>query len=65
MNTFDTLKKYKASLVIDEYGKPVKDNFTKVIKIIFDNENIYKINSYRGKEIQEKDVNKRISLNNR
>ena len=35
MNTFDTLKKYKASLVIDEYGKPVEDNFTKVIKIVF------------------------------
>lgn len=62
MNTFDTLKKYKASLIIDEYGKPVNDNFTKVIKIIFDNKNIYKIESYRKKEIQAKDINKRVSF---
>ena len=62
MNTFDTLKKYKVSLVIDEYGKPVKDNFTKVIKILFDNENAYKIVSYRKKDIQEKDINKRVSF---
>lgn len=51
MNTFDTLKKYKASLIIDEYGKPVEDNFTKVIKIVFDNRNEYKIESYRKKEM--------------
>ena len=62
MNTFDTLKKYKASLIIDEYGKPVKDNFTKVMKILFDNENAYKIVSYRKKDIQEKDINKRVSF---
>ena len=61
MNTFDTLKKYKASLIIDEYGKPVKDNFTKVIKIIFDSKSEYKIVSYRKKNIQEKDINKKIS----
>ncbi len=60
MNIFDTLKKSKASLIIDEYGKPVEDNFTKVIKIIFDNRNEYKIESYRKEEIQEKDINKRI-----
>lgn len=65
MNTFDTLKKYKASLVIDEYGKPVEDNFTKVIKIIFDNENTYKINSYREKEIKKEDSENRINLINR
>ena len=62
INTFDTLKKYKASLIIDEYGKPVKDNFTKVMKILFDNENAYKIVSYRKKDIQEKDINKRVSF---
>ena len=62
MNTFDTLKKYKASLIIDEYGKPVNDNFTKVIKIVFDDKNAYKIVSYRKKDIQEKDVNKRVSF---
>ena len=62
MNTFDTLRKYKASLIIQEYGKPSKDNFTKVIKIIFDNKNEYKVLSYREKEINEKDKNKRVSI---
>ena len=62
LNTFDTLKKYKASLVIEEYGKTVEDNFTKVIKIIFDDKTEYKIKSYRKKEIEEKDVNKKIIL---
>lgn len=62
MNTFDTLRKYKASLIIQEYGKPSKDNFTKVIKIIFDNKNGYKVLSYREKEIKEKDKNKRVSI---
>ena len=41
MNTFDTLKKYNASLIIESIGKPSKDNYTKVIKIIFDNKNYY------------------------
>ena len=58
MNTFDTLRKSKASLIIEEYGKPTKDNFTKVIKIIFDNKNEYKISSYREKEIQSLDEQK-------
>ena len=62
MNTFDTLKKYKASLVIQEYGKPSKDNFTKMIKIIFDNRNEYKISSYREKDIQKADIEKRVSF---
>ena len=62
MNTFDTLKKYKASLVIEEYGKPVEDNFTKVIRIIFDKKNIYKVSSYREEEIRERDVKKRIEI---
>ena len=55
MNTFDTLRKSKASLIIEEYGKPTKDNFTKVIKIIFDNKNEYKLASYRENEIQSLD----------
>ena len=62
LNTFDTLKKHKASLVIEEYGKPVEDNFTKVIKIIFDKENRYKISSYREEEIRERDIEKRIEI---
>ena len=60
MNTFDTLRKYKASLVIHEYGKPSKDNFTKLIKVIFDNQNEYKISSYRKEDIQKQDIEKRV-----
>lgn len=36
MNTFDTLKKYNASLIIKNIGAPSKENFTKVIMIKFD-----------------------------
>lgn len=62
MNTFDTLKKYNASIIIEEYGKPSKEKFTKVIKIIFDKENTYKISSYREEEIRKKDIEKRIEI---
>ena len=37
MNTFDILNKYNASLIIESIGKPSIDNYTKVIKIKFDN----------------------------
>lgn len=60
MNTFDTLKKYKASMIINEYGKPSKDNYTKLIMIKFDNKNQYKICSYRQKEIKNKDNNNNL-----
>lgn len=43
MNTFDTLKKCNASLIIEEFGKPNKDNYTKAIMIKFDNKNEFKI----------------------
>ena len=35
MNTFETLQKYKASLEIEEYSKPNKDNYTKAINIVY------------------------------
>lgn len=47
MNTFDTLRKYNASLIINEIGKPTKDNYTKIIMIKFDNKNEFKVISYR------------------
>ena len=47
MNTFETLRKYKASLIIEEYGKPNKDNYTKLLSIKFDKKNEFKIQSYR------------------
>ena len=55
MNTFDTLRKHKASFVIEEYGKPVKDNFTKALKFKFDGKNEFKICSYRYEEIRKED----------
>jgi hypothetical protein len=33
MNTFDTLRKYNASLSIEEFNEPIIDNYTKVIAI--------------------------------
>ena len=53
MNTFETLEKYKASLKIEEIGKPSKDNYTKVISIKFDNKNEYNIKSYRQEKIRK------------
>ena len=51
MNTFETLKKYKASMEIREIGKPSKDNYTKIIIIKYDQKNEFKISSYRQQEI--------------
>lgn len=53
MNTFDTLKKYNASLIINEIGKPSKDNYTKVLIIKFDYKCEFKLTSYRQEEIGE------------
>ena len=49
MNTFDTLKKCNAGLIIEEYNKPSKDNYTKVIKIKFNNKKEFEIKTYREK----------------
>lgn len=46
MNTFDTLRKHKASLIIEEIGKPTEDNYTKAIIIKFDKKNEFKVKSY-------------------
>lgn len=54
MNTFDTLKKYKASLIIEEYNEPSKDNYTKAIMIKFDNKNQFEIISYRQNSVIKK-----------
>ena len=47
MNTFDTLRKCNASLTIEEIGVPSKDNYTKAIMIKFENNNQFKVISYR------------------
>ena len=58
MNTFETLRKYQASLTIEEYNKPSKDNYTKVINIKFDKNNEFKIKTYR--EVKDDRVMGRI-----
>lgn len=39
MNTFDTLKRYNASLNIIKIDKPSLDNYTKFVEILFDSKN--------------------------
>ena len=51
MNTFDTLNKTKASLIINEIGKPCEDNYTKVLIFKFDNQNEFKLNSYKNEVV--------------
>ena len=64
MNTFDTLRKHNASLIIEEYGKPVTDNFTKVLKFKFDNKNEFNICTYRKEEIEKQDKEKILKVEN-
>ena len=64
MNTFDTLKECKASFIIEEYGKPVKNNFTKALKFKFDNKHEFKIYSYRHEEIKNKDKENTLNVEN-
>lgn len=52
MNTFDTLRKYQASLYINETGSPTSDDFTKSIAIKFDNQNKFEIHSYRAQKMK-------------
>jgi hypothetical protein len=47
MNTFDTLRKYNASLVIKELNRPCKDNFTKIVMIKFDGNNEFNYETYK------------------
>jgi len=59
MTTFETLKECRASLEIEE----LKDNkYTKVVKIIFDGLNKYRIKSYRAEEIRKKMTDDRIKI---
>ena len=62
LNTFDTIRKHNASLIINEIGKPCKDNYTKVIMIKFDQKNSFRIKSYRSEEIKKHDENKKLYI---
>lgn len=58
MNTFDTLRKYGASLIINEINKPSKENYTKVIIIKFNKKREFRIISYRQEELNKKGIKK-------
>lgn len=68
MTTFETLKECKASLEIEELSKNSKEenlnNYTKIINIVFDGKNEYRIRTYRFKEIEEMIKNNRIIILN-
>ncbi len=63
LTTFGTIKKYKASLIINE-RKQEEYNYTKCITILFDEKNSFRINSYRAKLINSKKKQK-ITVTNK
>ena len=62
MTTFETLSKTKGSLIIEEKYPMNNEDYTKVIKIRFDNKNEYRINSYRAEEIRKQNKDERILI---
>lgn len=62
MNTFDTLRKFNASMIINEINSPTSDNYTKVIMIKFDKQNSFKISSYRSEEIKNKNIESNFAI---
>lgn len=62
MTTFETLIKTKGSLIIEEKYPMNNVDYTKVIKIRFDNKNEYRINSYRAEEIRKQNKDERILI---
>lgn len=61
MTTFETLKKSKASLIIEEYNSKITD-YTKAIIIRFNNKGEYIIRSYRAEKIRAKSNDNRIVI---
>ncbi len=62
MTTFETLSKTKGSLIIEEKHPMNNADYTKVIKIRFDNKNEYRIISYRAEEIKKQCSDNRIKI---
>ena len=58
MNTFDTLRKNNASLIIKEISKPCKNNYTKVLMIKFDGKNNFQVKSYKTNTKIEETIKK-------
>lgn len=64
ITTFETLNKTKASLIIEEKHPMIDTDYTKVVRIRFDNKNQYRIKSYRAEEIRKKVKDDRIIIEN-
>ena len=64
VNTFKKLRKCNASLEIEEIGKPTKDNYTKILKVEFDNKNEFRIKTYRKEEIKSKKIENKLIIQN-
>lgn len=62
LNTFDTLAKYQASILINEMNSPCKENYTKSVIIRFDKQYKYRISSYRAEEIKEKNTRRNLII---
>ena len=62
ITTFETLNKTKASLIIEEKHSITDTDYTKAVRIRFDNKNEYKIVSYRAEEIRKKTKDNRIII---
>ena len=64
VNTFKALSKSNASLDLEEIGKPTKDNYTKILKVEFDNKNEFRIKTYRKEEIKSKKIENKLIIQN-
>lgn len=64
VTTFETLKECKASLIIQERHKEIDNDYTKALIFRFDNNNEYKIYSYRADEIRKYSNDDRIIIEN-
>ena len=64
MTTFETLEKTKASLIIEEKHQVTNNDYTKIVRIRFDDKQEYRIKSYRQNKIEERKVDKRIKFEN-
>lgn len=61
ITTFEFLKEHNASLAIEE-KKVSNVDYTKVVRIVFDNKNEYRICSYRANEIQKRNKENRTII---
>lgn len=62
MTTFKTIRKCKASLIIEEKHEMKENDYTKALKIRFDGRDEYRIYSYRAEKIREKSKDDRIII---